>query len=485
MVFGKVSILLIIGTLLVSSGCRTVRAPGTPLTSWSPPETVQKRFSTNEIWGSLQERKAYVYGSLDIGDLIDIALSNNPRTHRAWEEARVMEARAIQSSSKWFPTVRATMGADYQRSVVNKHKVNVNQSGYGPGASVDWLIFDFGGRSAGIEKARQLLIEANFEFNQTIQDVLLDTMNAYYSTITNIAMVDAREDDVADSLKSFDDAREKLKAGLVSKLDELQAESSYKRALYALEDAKRALSSAKADLAVVLGLPANADIALVETDIEKLPDISEQDVAFLIEQALRQRPDIAAGWAGLEAKKAEIIRVTSDLLPSLKAGGSAESNWYTYYGSMKNTLTSYKDDYLYGGYLKIEWDVFDGFNNYYRRKEAQRELEAERQKLVSAHLKASREVWDSYFDFVSAGKKYEYSKTFLDTAEMSYDLALEGYRSGLKNIIDLLSSQSQLSDARSKFIQSRQELFSGSSGLLHAIGGLTAERDNKDGLIRP
>ncbi|MFA6635925.1 MAG: TolC family protein [Candidatus Omnitrophota bacterium] len=485
MVLKKGLILLMIAALSVSSGCRTVRAPGTPLTSWFPTETIQKKFSTNEIWGSLQKRKADASGSLDIGDLIDMALSNNPRTHQAWEEARVMEARAIQSSSAWFPTVQATMGAEYRRSVVNRHKVNVNQSGYGPGASVDWLIFDFGGRSAGVEKARQLLIEANFEFNQAIQDVLLDTMNAYYSIMANIAMVDAREDDVADSLKSFDDARERLKAGLVSKLDELQAESSYKRALYALEDAKRALSSAKTDLAVVLGLPANVDIELAEMDGEDTPDISEQDVALLIEQALRQRPDIAAGRAGLEAKKSEIVRVTSDLLPSLKAGGSAETNWYTYYGAMKDTLTSYKDDYLYGGYLKLEWDVFDGFNNYYRRKEAQRELEAEQQKLISAHLNASREVWDSYFAFVSAGKKYEYSKAFLDTAEMSYDIALEGYRSGLKNIIDLLSSQSQLSDARSKFIQSKQELFSGSAGLFHAIGSLTAEHDNREGILRP
>ena len=470
-----VSILCAILAVLACSGCRTVRAAKTSSVSWIPPKTIEKKLSTNKIWEFLRERKVENDRKLDIGDLIDIALSNNPATRQAWEEARVMEAKAIQSASAWYPTLQGTMEANYQRSVANGHVVTVNQTAYGPAATVSWLVFDFGGRSAGVEKARQLLIEANFQFNQAIQDVLLDTVVAYQNYYTDLSLVTAGEADVVDSSKSFEVARERFKAGLVSELDELQAESSYKKSLYALEDAKSTLNASKAALALVLGFPADADMEIAAPSNDIPPDISEEAVSIFIEQALKERPDIAAGRAALEAKRSEVARVTSDLLPSLIAGGSAGANWYTYYGKLKDTSTSYKDDYLYGGQLKVEWDIFDGFKNFYRRKEAQRDFEAEEQKLIAAHLGVSRDAWDSYYNFVSAGKKYEYSRTFLDTADMSYKLASEGYKTGLKNIIDLLSSQSQLSDARSKFIQSRGDLYSASAQLLHAIGALTVE----------
>jgi outer membrane protein len=455
-------------------GCRTVRAVKTPLVPWVPGRAVEKKLASDRTWGTIRERNLKSSRPLDVGDVIDIALENNPKTRQAWETARVKEAEAVQSSAGLYPQFRTTMEVDYQRSVYNRHVVNADRSGYGPGASADWLIFDFGGRSAGIEKARQLLVEANFEFNKIIQDVLLDAMTAYYAMKTSIAMMKAREADVADSLKSLEDSRERLDAGLVSELDMLQAESAYKRALYLLEAGKSDLNSAKADLAFELGVPADTLIELSEEEDEDLPDIKEKDVTFLIEQALIKRPDVAAAKAGLIAKKAEVARVTSDLLPSIKAGGSASAEWYSYYGNLKDAPDSYKDNYLYGAYLKAEWDIFDGFRNFYRKKAAEREFAAEQQKLIEIQLNASREVWDRYFIFAAAGKQHEYSRTFLETAERSYELAAEGYRSGLKNIIDLLSAQSQLSDARSKFIQSKEDLFSGAARLLHAVGSLTA-----------
>lgn len=472
-----ISICCVLSFLLFSSGCRTVRAAGTPSAPWTPPKTIIEKLSKDSLWDSLREREVASGRVFDIGDLIDIALSNNPQTRQAWEDARVSEAQAIQAASSWFPTLQGTMDLGYDRSVAESNTATVNQSNYGPGASVSWLMFDFGGRSAGVEKARQLLINANFTFNQTIQDVLLETVRAYYAFDSDLALLEAREADVEDSRKSLEDAKARLSAGLVSKLDELQAEASYKQSLYVLEDAKRALEVSRADLAVVLGIPVDTKFDVARSGNEMPEGMSEGEVSTMIEQALKDRPDISAARAVLESKRVEITRVTSDLLPSVTASGNAATNWYSHYGSLRGAPTSYDDDYSYGGQIKVRWDIFDGFKNFYRRKEAQRDYEAEEQKLIAAYLNAGKEVWDSYFTLVSAKKRYEYSSSYLDSAEMSYKLAAEGYEAGIKNIIDLLSSQSQLSDARSKFIQSREDVFVARARLLHAVGGLTAEAE--------
>ena len=54
-------------------------------------------------------------------------------------------------------------------------------------------------------------------------------------------------------------------------------------------------------------------------------------------------------------------------------------------------------------------------------------------------------------------------------------MASEGYKAGLKNILDLLQAQSQLSEARRKLIVSKKDFFVALIELEHAIGALTVE----------
>ena len=65
-----------------------------------------------------------------------------------------------------------------------------------------------------------------------------------------------------------------------------------------------------------------------------------------------------------------------------------------------------------------------------------------------------------------------FSEAFLESTTDSHELAVVGYRTGLKDILDLLQAQSQLSDARSKLIESRKELFVSLAELIHATGML-------------
>ena len=76
--------------------------------------------------------------------------------------------------------------------------------------------------------------------------------------------------------------------------------------------------------------------------------------------------------------------------------------------------------------------------------------------------------------------KLKYSEAFLESSEESYSLASEGYKAGLKSILDLLLAQSNLADARSSLIQSKNDVLVVFAEFLHATGSLGIEKEGQE-----
>ncbi len=472
-VLRKYPVIALTGILALSAaGCRTLRAPSNPYETWTAPESRKPSESIDPIWESIRGQEFDFSEPLSLPELTSIALQNNPATRQAWENARSAEAGLGQARSALYPQAALSADARRQRTTSSGESGNLDNLNYGPALKLTYLILDSGGRNAEIEKTFQTVLAANYEFNQSLQDLILEVEKTYYEYYSSKSALEAAQADLRDAKTSLASAQQKFKVGLVSKLDVLQAKSNYEEGLYALEETKGQLQSAKADLAQVLGIPADTDFEIDEPAGEIPSGMLEEDVTMLIEEAIEKRADISALRASLHAKESGVKAVDSDLWPSLSAGGSAGKNWYEYYGNG----TENENDTDYTGYLNIKWDIFDGHYNLNRKREAMADARAEEAKLIQAELKASAEVWTKYYNFRTAIRKLTFSESFLETAKASYDLALEGYNAGLKNMLDLLQAQSKLSEARNKLVQSRKDLFISLADLAHATGSLEIKK---------
>ena len=112
------------------------------------------------------------------------------------------------------------------------------------------------------------------------------------------------------------------------------------------------------------------------------------------------------------------------------------------------------------------------FYNLNKKREAERQLDIAKDKLAQKESAVSTDVWTKYYDFDTAASKLVYSEAFLNTSRKSYELAFESYNAGLKSILDLLRAESNLSQAKSRFIQSKEDLFIALAELAHAKGML-------------
>ncbi len=472
--------LLVFFTLFLS-GCRSLRAPETPYESWQAPDWSKATKVKDTVRPAIRDRKLQSDEPLTLAELVAISFENSPSTRQYWQSAKAREAELRQAQSKWYPQANVSAQVSRQKQRYNESLSGQSQLGgsqdtdfatYGPAVDITFLILDFGGRNADIEGSLQQLLASNFQFNQSIQDLLLNVETAYYTFFSAQAAAKVAEANVADAKTAHLIARQKFEAGLVTRLDVLQAKSNLDDALYSLEDARGNVQTAKGNLAKVIGFSADTQFSIVPPKEDIPRNIKTDEITVLIDQALENRPDISALRAGVRAKEAAVRSANSSLLPSITGGASADKNWHHDYETDDNLR-----EHEYMGYVKVEWNIFDGFYNLNKKRQAQAEAEEEKEKLIQAEIEASSDVWIKYYGYKTAVSKLVFSEAFLSSSKESYELALEGYKAGLKDILDLLDAQTKLSDARSKLIDSQKGLFIAVAELAHSTGSLGSFKD--------
>src|SRR5437764_11575957 len=127
---------------------------------------------------------------LTLAQAIDIALANNPDTRVAWLEARAAEAGVGSARAAYFPEVDVLAGATRSRSSAEGARATTTIA---PSLALTYLLFDFGGREAQVEQARQTLIAANFSNNAAMRDVVLRVQQHHYALLDAKALLPAQD----------------------------------------------------------------------------------------------------------------------------------------------------------------------------------------------------------------------------------------------------------------------------------------------------
>ena len=83
------------------------------------------------------------------------------------------------------------------------------------------------------------------------------------------------------------------------------------------------------------------------------------------------------------------------------------------------------------------------------------------------------QVWTSYYALQTAMQRVTTSRDLLRDATESVDVAMGRYRAGIGNILDLLTAQAALENARAEEVQARTDWFLSVAQLAHDTGTLT------------
>jgi outer membrane protein len=89
---------------------------------------------------------------------------------------------------------------------------------------------------------------------------------------------------------------------------------------------------------------------------------------------------------------------------------------------------------------------------------------------MTLEVEAISPVWRAYYEFESSQNKYDYAESLLAASQESYDANLETYQQGLSTIVELLTAERDLANARYTIIQSKAELLTAYAAVAFAAG---------------
>jgi outer membrane protein len=164
-----------------------------------------------------------------------------------------------------------------------------------------------------------------------------------------------------------------------------------------------------------------------------------------------------------------VRKVKAQAYPSIN--GTADYG-NTYYG----TTSLYKDNY--SGGLLFSVPLFTGFSQRYNEEQARADEETAQARLNSLKQQVVLEVWTSYYNLKTAEQRVRTSQDLLKSATESYQVALGRYKAGVGSILDLLSAQSALENARAQRVQATADWYVSLAALARDTGTLTASSTN-------
>ncbi|MBS0604298.1 MAG: TolC family protein [Verrucomicrobia bacterium] len=478
--------------LLTCGGCYTNRAvidpwsyaPSSPSSNWIPPKNVKPMALSDEPPDLPGQEDPY-----SLGELIDIALRNNQQTRITWAQARSAAANYGQTQSQFFPEF--TGNFTYQRgrqpsftstgttpagsgSGVNNPSasstlgpttvVDNYYSFWSPELTISYLLYDFGTLRATSEAARQALYNADWTHNDAILSLLQTIMNDFYNYLYQKQLLTADVANVETARLTLEAAQVGFDTGVRDISDVLQSTTQLLQNQTTWASQQQNVETAYTTMLNDMGLPANITLKTQDLPTTLPTNDIVPPVETLISIALQNRPDLLAAEANLKSKQQSLLAAKRQFLPQFNYNFDLAKNYYN--GGLH-------DQYNFTSTFTVSMPLFQGF--FYRNaiKIAEANKEAAEDQVKQSELSMIQQITSYHYNVKVAYETLQFATAFLAAAEEQYVVALAQYKQGTNTILNVVSAQSSLADARASQANAIQQWFTSLANLAYATGILS------------
>lgn len=407
---------------------------------------------------------------LSLAAALDTALQNNRTIRKSQHDLEVAQGVSLQTRAIAVPKLlasgsyTATDSAATERFFPGQVLVDEN---WDASIQVVQSIYE-GGKLVSAWRAAKLTKELAFLQHQTvIADTLLATRVAYYDVLLAAQDIVVRDASVALLTKELDEQQRRYDAGTVPRFNVLRAEVAVANARPALIRARNNHRIAKNNLAQLLGydLPREVweNIPLQLTDSLAVTPFTIK-LPEAIQQALERRTELGALRTAEQLRREDITSAKSGRLPSLQAF----AGWGWRNSSLSTDLRDDVDGWKVG--VQLNWNIFDGFATRGKVVQAKAAHEKSLVELDDTGSKIEIEVRTAYSTFVQAGEVLESQKKVQEQADEALRLAKSRADAGTGTQLDVLSAETELTQARSTQVQAEYDYAVAVARLERAIG---------------
>jgi len=459
---GKFTLLAVIGRLIAQSPPVSSDRP------WHAPEEQQIVRDAQRLRSEsslIEPDRAY-----SLAELIDLAEANNPETRAVWEGARAQAAALGIARSDLFPTLAAVAlaGLDRQEAGVGSQFYRQTIPNSEISLRFDYTIFDFGARRGRINAESAQLLESNFAFNDVHRQLIYEVSEVYYRLLNAAGQEEAAGASLVNAQNVQQAAEERLRNGLATLPDVLEARSATAQAQYDLQAVLGAKQIAQGDLLTALGASASTPIRVQPLSEVPTPESVADTVGTAISRAFEQRPDLQVQAAAIRLAQAEQQQARAAFYPSLNVAinTGAQSAYI-----LQQTLPWGHTAGLTGSVaFNLNWTVFDGGARRNRQAQAETHIRQARAQVNATRDQIEDQVWTAFANLNTAFRQREAARELVNAATQSYSAALESYNYGVRNLLDVTNAQKVLAQARSTDVLARTQVLAALADLAFRTG---------------
>jgi outer membrane protein len=457
-------------TVALSSAQAAAQAPATPDKPWAIPQDVHRGTQQHFDVRGLEPKKRY-----GLVDLIDLAQRNNPQTRAAWEAAREAAAAEGLVESSYLPQIslQALGGLEHTPLPAPKNLVPEgffvsNAREIIPSVALKWLLFDFGQRKAKLEAARADSFVANVSFTGAHQGLIFQVSQAYFDLGAARGRLRAAQTALKTALTTQDATTAKRNNGLATIVSVAQAERQTAQARYGVTAAAGAERNTYASLIASLGIPADTELDVVDSNELPLPTQPIQNVSAAIRESLANRPDVIAAIGKVDAARASLDAEQRSRYPviDVSAHGFQNAGWVSSDGKPYSRVDRPGGNILFS----FSVPIFDGGLRSSQISMARSEVREAEEKLNQTRDTAAQQVVKAYNGLVTSLAEYEASTELSRAAHTAYDAALRSYRQGVGTYTDVATEENAVVQAETQVEDARASAHTAAAALAFAMG---------------
>jgi outer membrane protein len=399
--------------------------------------------------------------ALNLQKCIEIALEKHPSLRASAGAVKVNESKVGQARANYYPQLN--LSTSYQRVGPNSQSgsiIPLNNSDpynqYSTNVNVGMTLFDFGKTSTQV-KIQDLNVNASqADYDDVMTLVVLNVKNAYYNLLQTQRNLVVAVDTMQQFQQHLDQANAFFRIGTKPKFDVTKAEVDLGNARLNVLKAENAVRAARITLKDVMGIPENADFAIVDNLAFQKSDLQLNDV---LDTAYSNRPNLRSVIAKREATEKSIDLAKKGYYPVLS--GSAG---YGYSG------TDFPLNSGWNAGATLSFPLFTGLSTKYQVDEARANLEILKANEDSIRQGISLDVQQAYLNVQDAAEQISVAEMTVGQANDNYELASGRYRMGVGNPIEVADATITLNNARAALNSALYNHKTAQAALEKAIG---------------
>ncbi|MGB6241856.1 MAG: efflux transporter outer membrane subunit [Castellaniella sp.] len=421
--------------VLALSACAPMD-PGAPAVQTLSGESLALQADPNLAWPRHDWWTRYQDPQLN--HLVDQALQSNPSLQAAAARVRAAQAAMRGARAVQWPQINANYHLTRERLSENyiypPPLGGSYQSDTGLGLQLDFNLDLWGKQSALATAAGHRAAAAQASSQQARTLLVSAVAQSYFQQQNAQAQAAAIESIVGKLQEALDITRDRYQNGLGIQVDVDQADSAVSSAQVQLSQARNNAALLSHQLAALLGVSPEQLPALPIQAQQALPQGVPEHMPLAL---LGRRPDIVAARLQAQAAGAEVSAAKADFLPNVNL--SAAAGFLSL--GMDKLVRSSSENTSAGPVITLPIFHAGALNAQLAGQRAARdEAIAQYNETV---LGALREVADASASIRALQEQIRHQEASLKAITSAYDVALDRYKAGLGNFVQVLLAQSE------------------------------------------